>query len=135
MLAPLPSAASILGDKALCAHSVLPATKGRQVEDAFKATHELRGNAGPGQLGENAAAGSAMNAVYVLKISMAHSNSSDRESPKQDDGESDCRPISLLSFLEAENIRLRQAVAELWFDIPALSEDLKSARILPRYEK
>jgi hypothetical protein len=35
------------------------------------------------------------------------------------------RPISLLSFLEAENIRLRRAVVELWLDTAALREALK----------
>jgi hypothetical protein len=36
-----------------------------------------------------------------------------------------CRPTSLLSFLEAENIRLRQAVVELWLDTTALREAVK----------
>jgi hypothetical protein len=66
-----------------------------------------------------------MNPVSGLKISAAHSNSFDPESHKQDDAEPECRPISLLSFLEAENIRLRQAVVELWLDTTVLREALK----------
>jgi len=44
---------------------------------------------------------------------------------KQDDAEPSCAPISLLSFLEAENIRLRQAVMELSLDARVLREALK----------
>jgi hypothetical protein len=34
-------------------------------------------------------------------------------------------PTSLLSFLEAENIRLRRVVVELWLDTTALREAMK----------
>ena len=61
----------------------------------------------------------------VLKIRMVDPNSSDRESHKQDDAEPGCRPISLLSSLEAENVRLHQAVVELSLDARALREALK----------
>jgi hypothetical protein len=37
----------------------------------------------------------------------------------------ECQPTSLLSFLEAENIRLRRAVVELWTDTAALREAMK----------
>jgi hypothetical protein len=131
----LTSAASFSAISRYAFISVLLVTKGRQMGDAFKATRALRGSAGSGQPGEHAAAGLAMNAVSVLRISAAHSNSPDRESPKQDDAKSSCRPIGLLSFLEAENIRLRQAIVELWFDTMALREALKAARTLSAYVK
>ena len=56
---------------------------------------------------------------------MADSSVSDRESNKQDEAQPGCRPISLLSFLKAENMRLRQAAAELSLDFKALREALK----------
>jgi hypothetical protein len=43
-----------------------------------------------------------------------------KESQKQDDEQRACRPISLLSVLEAENIRLQRAVVELLIDTLAL---------------
>src|SRR5260370_42581955 len=67
--------------------------------------------------------GWAMNPVSVLKIRTVDPSSSDRESHNQDNP--GCRPISLLSFLEAENVRLHQAVAELSLDARALRESLK----------
>jgi hypothetical protein len=48
-----------------------------------------------------------------------------KKSQNQDDGERACRPIRLLSVLEAENIRLRQAVVELLIDTLALREALQ----------
>ena len=47
------------------------------------------------------------------------------ETHKGDDVESRSQPISLLSFLEAENLRLRQAIVELSLDASALREALK----------
>jgi hypothetical protein len=44
---------------------------------------------------------------------------------KQDDAEPSHGPISLLSFLEAENIRLRQAIMKLSLDARAIREALK----------
>ncbi len=67
--------------------------------------------------------GWAMNPVSVLKIRTVDPSSSDRESHNQDNP--GCRPISLLSFLEAENVRLHQAVVELSLDARALGEALK----------
>jgi hypothetical protein len=37
----------------------------------------------------------------------------------------ECRPINLLSFLEAENVRLREAAVDLLLDAVALRETLK----------
>jgi hypothetical protein len=56
---------------------------------------------------------------------MADSGVSDRESNKQYEAQPGCQPISLLSFLEAENMRLRQAVVELSLDASALREAVK----------
>ena len=69
--------------------------------------------------------GVAMNPVSVLKPRTVGSRAVDRRLHKQDDDEPACRPISLLSFLEAENIRLRQVVVELSRDTMALREALK----------
>jgi hypothetical protein len=55
---------------------------------------------------------------------MVDPNSSDRESHKRNDAEPGCRPISLLSFLQAENVRLRQAVVELLLHTRALREEV-----------
>jgi hypothetical protein len=60
-----------------------------------------------------------MNPVTVLKTRTVDSKASDRKLHKQDT-EPECRPIRLLSVLEAENSRLRQAVLELSCDIMAL---------------
>ena len=69
--------------------------------------------------------GVMMNPVSVLKTRTPDSKASDRKLHKQGDAEPECRPISLLSVLEAENIRLRQAVLELSLDTLALREALK----------
>jgi hypothetical protein len=68
-----------------------------------------------------------MNPVSVLTPRIAGAKAGDREPREQDDAEPECRPISLLSFLQAENIRLRQAVLELSLDTMALREELKRA--------
>jgi hypothetical protein len=54
-----------------------------------------------------------MNPVTVSKTRTVDSKASDRKWHKQDDAEPECRPIRLLSVLEAENSRLRQAVLEI----------------------
>jgi hypothetical protein len=76
---------------------------------------------------KSAPVGLAMSPVSVLRTRAVDSNASDRETHKQD--EPGCQPIDLLSFLEAENMRLRQAVAELSLDTMALREALKRWRI------
>ncbi len=65
--------------------------------------------------------------VRSLKTKAADPNS-DRESHKGHDAEPGSQPISLLSFLEAENTRLRQAIVELTLDGSALREALKIVR-------
>jgi len=55
----------------------------------------------------------------------AADRNSDRESHKENDAEPGSQPISLLSFLEAENMRLRQAILELSLDVSALRKTLK----------
>jgi hypothetical protein len=71
--------------------------------------------------------GLAMNAVSVLRTRTVNSRACDHESRKQDDAEREHRPIGLLSFLEAENVRLRGAVVELLIDILALRGALQEA--------
>lgn len=66
-----------------------------------------------------------MNPVSVLTPRMTGSKAGDQESREQDDAEPECQPISLLSFLQAENIRLRQAVLALSLDTMALREELE----------
>jgi len=52
-------------------------------------------------------------------------NTSARESHTPDDTEAGPQTISLLSFLKAENVKLRQVVVELSLDAMALREALK----------
>jgi hypothetical protein len=59
-----------------------------------------------------------MNSVCVLKTGTFNRKTLDRQSDKQDG--TGAKPISLLEFLKAENLRLRQAAAELSLDIAAL---------------
>ncbi len=66
------------------------------------------------------AASTAPTTVRPLKTKAADANSSDRQTHKGDCVEPGSQPISLLSFLEAENVRLRQAVVELSLDASAL---------------
>jgi hypothetical protein len=71
------------------------------------------------------AASIAPTTVGPLKTKLAAPNSPDRESHKGNEAEPGSQPISLLSFLEAENMRLRQAIVELSLDSSALREALK----------
>jgi len=57
-----------------------------------------------------------MNSVSVLKIKTVDPQAVDPKSHKQDYVKPESGPISLLSVLEAENFRLRQAVVELSVD-------------------
>jgi hypothetical protein len=61
----------------------------------------------------------------MLKKKMVNRNTSDRELRKRNNAEPACRPISLLSWLQAENVRLRRAVVELSLHSKALREALK----------
>src|SRR5262245_11868754 len=65
-----------------------------------------------------------MNPLSVFKMRTIGPNSSNRESHRQDDVEPGHRTISLLSFLEAENVRLRRAIVELSLGARALREAL-----------
>jgi hypothetical protein len=47
--------------------------------------------------------------------------------PEQSHGRSGCRPISLLAFLQAENCRLQNMVAQLERDTTALREALQNS--------
>jgi len=62
--------------------------------------------------------------LAALKIGKIDPNSSDWESHRRNDAEPGCRPISLLSFLQAENVRLRRAAVELSLYVEALREVL-----------
>jgi hypothetical protein len=53
---------------------------------------------------------------------MVDPNSSDPESHRRNDAEPGCQQISLLSFLQAENVRLRHAVVDLLLETKALRE-------------
>jgi hypothetical protein len=70
-----------------------------------------------------------MNAVSVLRTRTVNSRAYDQESQKQDGAGHECRPISLLSVLEAENIRLRQALVELLIGNLALREALNRREV------
>jgi hypothetical protein len=65
----------------------------------------------------------------MLKIKLIDSNSSDREAHKRNNAEPGCQPITLLSFLQAENVRLRRTVMELSLDAKALREALKGMEV------
>jgi hypothetical protein len=66
-----------------------------------------------------------MNSVSVLKTGMLNRKTLDSQSLKQDGAGANCQPISLLAVLKTQNLRLRQAVAELSLDTSALREALK----------
>jgi len=83
------------------------------MEDAFNVTRAPCGN---GRLGQ-------------------HPNSPGRNPTKQEDAGSCHRPISILSFLEAENIRLRQIAIELRLDIIALRKNSQSPATLSNIVK
>ena len=73
-----------------------------------------------------------MNSVSVLKIKTVDPQAVDRQFHKQDYVKPKSGPISLLSVLEAENFRLRQAVVELSLDTLVLREALKEFKPEPR---
>ena len=66
-----------------------------------------------------------MNPLSVLKIRTVDLRTVHPKSLKQDNAGPKCRPISLLSVLEAENVRLRERVIELSLDTLVLREALK----------
>ena len=62
-----------------------------------------------------------MGTICVLKTASADSG---LQEPSR--GRSSCRPISLLAFLQAENQRLQNTVAQLQRDTMALREALQN---------
>jgi hypothetical protein len=62
-----------------------------------------------------------MSTICVLKTANVESGLQD-----QNHGRSGCRPISLLAFLQAENRRLQNTVAQLQRDTIALRETLQN---------
>jgi len=69
-----------------------------------------------------------MNAVCVLKTGTLNRKTHDSQPLKQDSARLGCQPISLLEYLKTENLRLRQAAAELSLDTSALRQALKESR-------
>ncbi len=65
-----------------------------------------------------------MNSVCVLKTGTLNRKTLDSQSLKQGGAGRDCQPISLLEYLKTDNLRLRQAVAELSRDTSALRQAL-----------
>jgi hypothetical protein len=63
-----------------------------------------------------------MNPVPVLKVRMAGPKTRDVTSYNEESLKPENPPISILSFLQAENIRLRQQAVELAFEIAALKQ-------------
>lgn len=61
-----------------------------------------------------------MGTICVLKTAHVAPGGSER-----DRGRCSTRPVSLLAFLQAENIRLQNAVAQLQSDTTALREALQ----------
>lgn len=97
------------------------------MEDPFKisATLGSTGTLDQADLAKAHLWGCPMNPVHGPRIKTIDLDPSNRESHKRDDAEPGCSPISIHSFLEVENIRLRQAVVELSLDTLALREALK----------
>ena len=71
----------------------------------------------------------------VFEMGTVDPNSSNRETGKQDDAEPGFQAISLVSFLEAENIRLRQAIVQLSLDVRALKEALNRTEARPSRDR
>jgi hypothetical protein len=61
-----------------------------------------------------------MGTICVLKTTNSESSS-----PERSRGRSGAGPVSLLAFLQAENLRLRNAVAQLERDTMSLREALR----------
>ena len=58
-------------------------------------------------------------------ISVLRTANVEPEMPEQDHGRSGAHPVSLLAFLQAENVRLQKAVVQLKRDTTALREALQ----------
>jgi hypothetical protein len=66
-----------------------------------------------------------MSPISLLKTKAAGPRAIDRGVLRQDDAEAVCEPISLISFLEADNSRLWKTVLELSLETLALRQALK----------
>jgi hypothetical protein len=66
-----------------------------------------------------------MNSVSVLKVRTVDPKARDVASHNKDSVKPERAPISILSFLQAENTTLRQQVFELVLETLALKEALK----------
>jgi hypothetical protein len=67
--------------------------------------------------------------LAMLMIKVVDPNSSDPESHKRNNAEPGCQPITILSFLQAENVRLHRTVMELSLQAKALREALKRMEV------
>jgi hypothetical protein len=66
-----------------------------------------------------------MNPISVLKTKAAGAKTTDRPSGRQDDDETGGQTISLVSYLETDNERLRQAADKLSHETAALRQELE----------
>jgi hypothetical protein len=69
-----------------------------------------------------------MNPVFVFKTRAIGAKMINRRLHRQDDAEAGCHAISLVSYLEASNEKLRQAVAELTRETEALRQELEKRK-------
>jgi hypothetical protein len=66
-----------------------------------------------------------MNPVSVFKPRAIGAKMINRRLHRQDDAETGCQAVSLVSYLEAANEKLRQAVADLTRETAALRQELE----------
>jgi hypothetical protein len=66
-----------------------------------------------------------MNPVSIFKTRAVGAKMINRRLHRQDDDEAGCQAISFVSYLEAANEKLRQAVAELTRETAALRQELE----------
>jgi hypothetical protein len=66
-----------------------------------------------------------MNPVSVIKTRAAGSKMINRQLQRRDDSGTGCQAINVVSYLEAANEKLRQAVAELVLETAALRQELE----------
>ncbi len=66
-----------------------------------------------------------MNRVSVFKTRTVGAKTINRQFRRQDDAEPGCQAISLVSYLEADNEKLRQAVVALTSETAALRQELE----------
>jgi outer membrane murein-binding lipoprotein Lpp len=66
-----------------------------------------------------------MNPVSVFKTKAVGAKMISRRMHRQDDAEAGCQAISLVSYLEAANEKLRQTVSDLTRETAALRQELE----------